>query len=89
MEPASPKSINLELLPQSVANMPVPMHVTVAGTTLSLKDVCRLAAGSIVEFHQPASQPSDLVVNGKVLARGNLVTVQGNYGLKVSSLCPK
>ncbi|HUI80492.1 MAG TPA: FliM/FliN family flagellar motor switch protein [Bryobacteraceae bacterium] len=87
MDPTSPKTT--EILPQSVASLSVPVHVTVAGTTLPLKEICQLAAGSLIDFGQPASQPADLVVNGKVLARGNLVAVEGNYGLKVSALCPK
>jgi flagellar motor switch protein FliN len=88
MDPTS-KPADLELLPQSVASMPVPVHVTLGRTFLPLKEVCQLAVGSLIEFKQPASQPADLVVNGKILARGQLVVVQGNYGLKVLALCPK
>lgn len=89
MDPTSPKPANLELLPQSVASMPLPLHVTLGRTTLPLKEVCQLAVGSLIEFGQPASQPADLIVNGKVLARGQLVVLEGNYGLKVLALCPK
>ena len=89
MDPISPKPADVEILPQSVASMPLPVHVTLGRTTLPLKEVCQLAAGSLIEFGQPATQPADLVVNGKVLARGQLVVVEGNYGLKVLALCPK
>jgi len=89
MDPSSSKPADLEVLPQSVANMPLPAHVTLGRTTLPLKEVCQLASGSLIEFKQPASQPADLVVNGKVLARGELVAVEGNYGLKVLAICPK
>jgi flagellar motor switch protein FliN/FliY len=89
MDPTSPKPANLEILPQSVASMPLPLHVTLGRTTLSLKEVCQVAVGSLIDFGQPASQPADVVVNGKVLARGQLVAVEGNYGLKVFALCPK
>ncbi len=89
MDPTSPKPANLEFLPQSVASMPLPLHVTLGRTTLPLKEVCQLAVGSLIEFGQPASQPADLIVNGKVLARGQLVVLEGNYGLKVLALCPK
>jgi flagellar motor switch protein FliN/FliY len=89
MDPIFPKPDDIEMLPQSVAGLSVPMHVTLGRTTLPLKEVCQLAVGSIIEFQQAASQPADLMVNGKVLARGQLVTAQGNYGLKVLALCPK
>ena len=88
MDP-SPKPAGLELLPPSVASLSLPSHVTVARTTLTLKDICQLSPGAVVDFAQPASEPAELVVNGKVLARGTLVAVQGNYGLKVSALCPR
>lgn len=89
MDPVSPTPSDLEVLPHSVASMPLPAHVTLGRTTLPLKEVCQLAVGSVIEFGQPASQPADLVVNGKALARGQLVDLQGNYGLKVLELCPK
>ncbi|HEV3334502.1 MAG TPA: FliM/FliN family flagellar motor switch protein [Bryobacteraceae bacterium] len=89
MDPKSPKPADREILPQSVARMPLAAHVILGRTTLPLKEVCQLAVGTLIEFGQPASQPADLVVNGKVLARGQLVAVQGNYGLKVVELCPK
>ena len=89
MDPTSFKPADIEFLPQSVARMPLPVHVTLGRTILLLKEVCQLAVGSHIEFGQPASQPADLVVNGKVLAHGQLVDLQGNYGLKVLALCPK
>jgi flagellar motor switch protein FliN/FliY len=88
MDPSSPKTA-LEILPQSVANMPLPVHVTLGRTALQLREVCQLAVGSIIEFGQAASHPADLIVNGKVLARGQLVATDGKYGLKVLELCPK
>lgn len=89
MDPTSPKPADRDILPQSVASLPLPAHVTLGRTTVPLKEVCQLAVGSLIEFGQSASQPADLVVNGKILARGQLVVVQGNYGLKVVALCPK
>ena len=88
MDPTSPKPSELDLLPQ-VANMPLPAHVTLGRTTVPLQEVCRLAVGSVVEFGQSASQTADLIVKGKVLARGELVVLEGNYGFKVTELCPK
>lgn len=89
MDPFLSRPADLEILPHSVASMPLPAHVILGRTTLPLKEVCQLAVGSVIEFGQPASQPADLIVNGKVLARGQLVDLQGNYGLKVLALCPK
>lgn len=89
MDPTSSKPVDIEPLPQSVADMPLPAHVTLGRATLPLKEVSQLAVGSLIEFGQPASQPADLVVNGKILARGHLVVLEGNYGFEVLALCPK
>jgi len=69
--------------------MALPAHVVLGRTTLSLKQVSQLSVGSMIEFAQPSSQSADLVVNGKVLAQGQLVVVEGYYGLQVLALCPK
>lgn len=70
-------------LPDAVADMPLNVHVTLGRTTLLLKDVFKMTVGSIIELGQSASEPADLVANGKVTARGQLVILKGQYGLKV------
>jgi flagellar motor switch protein FliN len=85
MPPPSPENTPVTTLPESVADMPLNVHVTLGKTTMLLKDVFKLTVGSIVEFGQPADEPADLVANGKVTARGRLVLYRGYYGLKVVS----
>ena len=72
-------------LPESVADMPLNVHVTLGRTTMLLKDVFKMTVGSVIELGQPAEEPADLVVNGKVTARGQLVIYKGHYALKVVS----
>ncbi len=70
-------------LPESVADMPLNVHVTLGKTNLLLKDVFKMTVGSIIELGQPADEPAALVANGKVTAHGRLVVMRGQYGLKV------
>ena len=70
-------------LPESVADMPMDVHVTIGRTNLLLKDIFKMTVGSMIELEQPADEMTALVANGKVTARGRLVIVRGNYGLKV------
>jgi flagellar motor switch protein FliN/FliY len=70
-------------LPESVADMPLNVHVTLGRTSVPLKDVFKITIGSVIELAQPADEPAELVANGKTTARGRLVIVRGNYGLKV------
>jgi|SRR5579871_4992755 len=72
-------------LPESVADMPLNVHVLLGETTLPLKDVFKMTVGSIIELGQPGDELAVLVANGKVAARGKLVIMKGQYGLKVVS----
>ena len=72
-----------DLLPPSVAGLSLRFHVTLGRTTLPLKDLLQMTAGSIIELRKPLAEPVEAVVNGKVLARGQLVVVDGSYALKV------
>lgn len=72
-------------LPESVADMPLHVHVTLGRTTMMLKDLFKMTVGSVIELGQAANAPADLVANGKVTARGQLVILRGHYGLKIVS----
>lgn len=72
-------------LPDSVADMPLNVHVTFGRTVMKLKDIFKMTVGSVIEMGQAANEPADLVANGKVTARGQLVIFRGHYGLKIVS----
>lgn len=72
-------------LPESVADMPLDVHVTIGHTRLPLQDVFKMMVGSVIELGQPGDELASLVANGKVTARGRLVIMKGQYGLKVVS----
>jgi flagellar motor switch protein FliN/FliY len=48
-----------------------------------MRDVFRLNVGSVIMLDQSALDPAYLVIGGRVLARGQVVVVNGNYGLKI------
>jgi len=52
-------------------------------TTLPMRDVFKLNVGSVIMLDQSALDPAYLVIGGRVLARGQVVVVNGNYGLKI------
>jgi flagellar motor switch protein FliN len=51
--------------------------------TLLLREILELGAGSVVELNRKIGDPADLLLDGKVVARGEVVVVDGNYGLRV------
>lgn len=68
--------------------MDVPVHVTieVGRTRLSLGELTRLNAGSVIELDRKAHEPADILVNGKTVARGEIVTIGEHYGVRVTSV---
>jgi len=68
--------------------MDVELVVTVrfGGRRMPLKDILDLCAGSVVELDQQVQEPVDLLLDGKLIARGEVVVVDGNYGLRVTEV---
>ncbi len=55
--------------------------------TLPLRDLVELAAGSVVELDRRVQEPAGLLLDGKVIARGEVVLSEGNYALRVTEIC--
>ncbi|WP_110953262.1 flagellar motor switch phosphatase FliY [Anaerosinus massiliensis] len=68
--------------------MDVPLQVTVElGRTKKLiKDILDLAAGSIIELDKLAGEPVDILVNGKLLAKGEVVVIDENFGVRITDI---
>ena len=62
------------------------VFIELGRTNLSIKRVLELAPGSIVELDRMAGEPVDLLVNDKVVARGEVVVVDENFGIRIVSL---
>jgi flagellar motor switch protein FliN/FliY len=48
-----------------------------------LKDIIELCSGSVVELDRRVQEPVDLLIDGRVIAQGEVVIVDGNYGLRI------
>ncbi len=66
----------------------VEMAVTVelGRTRMSVRDLLRLAQGSVVELDKAAGAPVDILVNGTPVARGEVVVVDDEYGVRISEV---
>jgi flagellar motor switch protein FliN len=73
---------NLDLL----LEVELPVIVTFGRTQLPLRDVLKLSSGSIVELNRLANEPVELLINNCVIARGEVVVVDGNYGIRVTEI---
>lgn len=66
----------------------VPLQVTVelGRTKKSIKDILELSNGSIVELDKLAGEPVDIHVNGKLLAKGEVVVIDENFGVRITDI---
>lgn len=74
---------NLDL----ILDISVPVSVELGRTSMLVKDILALSQGSIVELDKIAGTPVDLLVRGKLLAQGEVVVVDENFGLKITNIC--
>jgi flagellar motor switch protein FliN/FliY len=73
---------NLEML----LDVDLELSVSFGHTTLLLQEVLKLSSGSIVELNRSANDPVELLVNNAVVARGEVVVVDGNYGIRITEV---
>lgn len=66
-----------------LADIPVRMSVEVGSTSLRLAEVMDLTEGSVVELDRQADDLLDIMVNGALIAKGEVVTVNGRYGIRI------
>ena len=68
--------------------MDVPLEVTVelGRTTKSIQDILEFAPGTIIELEKIAGEPIDVLVNGKYVARGEVVVIEENFGVRVTEI---
>lgn len=71
---------------KALAGVDMPISVSFGKATLPLKEVLKLSVGSIVELNRTPAEPVDVVVNNHVIARGEVVIVEGNYGVRVTEV---
>jgi len=58
------------------------------GRQMLLREILELDAGSVVELDREVQQAADLLLDGKLIARGEVVVVGGNYGLRITEVTP-
>jgi len=78
-EAQSGSSVNLELL----MDVDLPVSVAFGNTEMTLKDVMNLGTGSVIELNKSVNDPVSIIVNQKPIARGEVVMIDGKYGVRV------
>jgi flagellar motor switch protein FliN/FliY len=61
----------------------LPVSVSFGRTEMAIKEVLKLTTGSIVELNRTLTEPVEVIINDRVIARGEVVVVDGNYGVRI------
>ncbi len=78
-----------QILPRGmemILDIPLDVTVELGRVRMLIKDVLELASGSIVELDRVAGEPVDLLVNGRLVAKGEVVVIEDNFGLRITEI---
>jgi flagellar motor switch protein FliN/FliY len=67
----------------------LPIRVLLGRTQLPLRDVAQLGNGAVVELDCSPDDPVEIIVNGRVIAQGEVVVVSGNYGVRITKIASR
>lgn len=77
-----PADVNLDL----VLNIPVNVSLRVGSTDITIRDLVSLVEGSVIALDQDAGEPMDVLVNGTLVAHGEIVVVDDQYGVRLTDV---
>jgi flagellar motor switch protein FliN/FliY len=69
-----------------VMDIPVSLSVELGQTQMEVRDVLNLGTGSVIELNKLQEEPVDLRINGRLIARGEVVLIKNNLAVKISEL---
>ncbi|MEZ5664959.1 MAG: flagellar motor switch protein FliN [Burkholderiaceae bacterium] len=71
---------------QMVLDIPIQLSVELGRTRVPIKHILQLAQGSIVELDALAGEPMDVLVNGYLIAQGEVVVVNEKFGIRLTDI---
>ena len=77
-----PESKNIDLL----MDINLPVSIELGRTKMSIADILGLGPGSVVELNKLAGEPVDVLVNYKIVAKGEVVVIDENFGVRITQL---
>ena len=77
---SAPKNIDL------IMDVPLDISVVLGRTKKNIKEILNLGTGSLIELDRLAEEPVEILVNGKKVAYGEVVVVDENFGVRITSI---
>jgi flagellar motor switch protein FliN len=91
-EPEPPAETSIRANPRTMElllDVDLPVSISFGKAQLALKDVLKLTTGSIVELNRGANDHVEVMVNHCLIARGEVVVVEGNYGVRIQEIASR
>ncbi|MEW6282863.1 MAG: flagellar motor switch protein FliN [Candidatus Eremiobacterota bacterium] len=76
----NPSSIDL------LKDVPLVVQAELGKARRLVKDILKLTVGSVIELEKEAGEPIDILVNNKRIARGEVVEIDGQYGVRITEI---
>ena len=80
--PATAVSPDLDM----ILDIPVRLSMEVGNTKISIRDLLQLGQGSVLELDRLAGEPLDVLVNGTLIAHGEVVVVNEKFGIRMTDV---
>ena len=74
------------LMLDRLLNLEMPISVALGRTQMPIRDLLKVVSGSVIELDQGVDDNADLIVHGTVVAKGEIVSIKGNYGIRIKEL---
>ncbi|MBI2413269.1 MAG: flagellar motor switch protein FliN [Deltaproteobacteria bacterium] len=69
-----------------ILDIPVTLSVEIGRTRMMVKDLLQLGQGAVVELEKLAGEPMEILVNGRLVARGEAVVINEKFGIKLTDI---
>lgn len=79
-QPAADINLNL------VLEVPVTVSLQVGSTEITIRDLVQLVEGSVVALDRESTEPLDVLINGTLIAHGEIVIVDGSFGVRLTDV---
>jgi flagellar motor switch protein FliN/FliY len=79
---ASLNSVNMGML----MNVPLDVSVEIGKTRRPIKEIAEFGQGTVIELEKQAGAPVDIIVNGQLLAHGDVVVIGDNFGVRITEI---
>jgi flagellar motor switch protein FliN/FliY len=86
VQPDQAASANREANLDAILDVPVTLTLEIGRTTLPIKELLSLGQGSVIELERLVGEPHDVLVNGTLIAQGEVVVVGDQFGIRFTDI---